>query len=300
MLLKYSILSTKTFTGVVFFITSLLIGIANDSITKHLGKSMNINQLVFMRFSFSIITLMPFIFITGIKKLKTTNLMLHITRGLLLFIAISLWSSSFQHLPLTTVTVISFTMPLYILFLSAIFLKEIIKINRLLATVLGFIGILLVINPESTRAYSALTFLLLASVCFATLDIINKKYVSTEPPLSVMFYSALITTLLGGLNVYSDLEALKYSEILLLFILGSGTNLTLYFLLQAFKHADASFLSPFRYLELVFSFLAGYFLFNEHISLKMFIGCGAIVMSLIWVTYYEHLSDRGNTPIKEA
>jgi S-adenosylmethionine uptake transporter len=273
--------------GIVWFTASLFIGIVNDSITKYLGRSLSIHQIVFMRFLFSFITLTPVILITGINQLKTNNIKLHIIRGGLLFIAISLWSASFQYVPITTVTAIGFTMPLYILILSAVFLKERVSINRLLATIVGFIGVFLVLNPESTNAYFALTFLVLASLCFASLDIINKKYISTESTLSMMFYSALITTTLGWINITSELKYLEYTELTLLFMLGSGANLLLYCLLQAFKYVDASFLSPFRYLELVFSILSSYFLFNELISLNVLFGAFVIIISVVWVTYNE-------------
>lgn len=279
--------NNTVFLGIVWFVLSLFIGIANDSITKYLSKNISINQIVFMRFLFSFITLIPVVLITGINQLKTNNIKLHITRGLLLFIAVSLWSASFKYIPITTVTAIGFTMPLYVLILSAIFLKERVGINRLLATVVGFIGVFLVLRPETTGAYFALIFLTLAALFFASLDIINKKYISTESTLSMMFYSALITTTLGGVNVISELKSLGYIQFVLLFLLGSGANLLLYCLLQAFKYVDASFLSPFRYLELVFSIIFGYVLFNEVVSLNVLVGAVVIIFSVIFVTYNE-------------
>lgn len=286
--------NNTVFLGIVWFVLSLFIGIANDSITKYLSKNISINQIVFMRFLFSFITLIPAVLLTGVNQLKTNYVKLHIIRGLLLFIAVSLWSASFKYIPITTVTAIGFTMPLYVLILSAIFLKERVGMNRLLATVVGFIGVFLVLRPETTDAYFALIFLTLAALFFASLDIINKKYISTESTLSMMFYSALITTTLGGVNVISELKSLGYIQFVLLFLLGSGANLLLYCLLQAFKYVDASFLSPFRYLELVFSIMFGYVLFHEVVSLNVLLGAVVIIFSVIFVTYNERYKNTQN------
>lgn len=288
--------SMSLFLSISWFVLSLLVGVMNDSIIKHLSVDFEITQLVFIRCLLSAITLLPIIFYTGVSKLKTKYLFVHIVRSILLFGAIILWSISLKYIPIMIVTAVGFTMPLYVLILSRFFLKEKFNIPRIIATIIGFLGVIYILplNQPAPYSYSALIFLFVACLCFASLDIINKKFISSESILSMMFYSALITTFLGGLGTSFSFKMPSLYDLLLLFLLGGGANLLLYFLLRAFQGADASFLSPFRYMELIFSTFVGYCFFKEAISLRILLGGAVILFATIFVTYFELADSRKN------
>lgn len=72
-----------------------------------------------------------------------------------------------------------------------------------------------------------------------------------------------------------------------MFCLGAGANLLLYFLLKAFQYSDASFLAPFRYIELIFSTLIGWGVFQENISFRILLGASIILTGSIINTFYE-------------
>ena len=78
--------------GVTWFILSLLSSVVNDTISKCLGLHLQSFEIIFFRFLFSTITLIPFIFYYGIGVCKTSRISIQITRGALLFCGMTLWT----------------------------------------------------------------------------------------------------------------------------------------------------------------------------------------------------------------
>ena len=162
-------------------------------------------QVAFLRFMFSVITLLPFMLYYGKKSFKTERPSLHIIRGSLLFIGITLWCYGLRVVPLASATVINFTIPFFVLFLASIFLKEKVGLMRWLATIFGFVGIYIVLDPNSASFHLHSLILLVSALMFASLDVINKKYVIKETMLSMLFYSAIVPSIQCKLQNFQPL-----------------------------------------------------------------------------------------------
>jgi S-adenosylmethionine uptake transporter len=275
------------YKGISWFILSLVVSVLNDTISKYLGNRLHSLEVSFFRFLFSTITLIPFIIYYGRKSLTTSRPLLHIARGVLLFAGITLWIFGLNIVPISVVTLLSFTIPLFVLILALFFLKENVGWQRWLATIIGFLGIILVLNPGHVNFKPASLLLLLSTVSFAILDILNKKFVIKESTLSMLFFSALATTVLAFFPTLYVWKMPTVKEILLLFILGGGANLILLFILKAFACIDASAVAPFRYFELILSSMVGYFIFSEIPSSNIYIGALLIVPSTFFIIFYE-------------
>ncbi len=281
--------------GILWFLMSLLVSNINDVISKYLGSNLHPIQITFMRFLFGTLILIPFMAYSGRQSFTTSRPLLHFLRGVFLFGGIALWNYGLTIAPITVVTLISFTIPLFVLILAKLFLKENVGYARSVATLVGFIGVTIVLflQPSSSTSNifrglnSQALILLISALLFASLDIINKKYVIKETMLSMLFYSALVTTLLGAFpasKVWVDPTPIQYG---LLFALGCGANLILYFLLKAFALVDASGVAPFRYFELVVSALTGFLFFTEIPTFATIIGSAIIIPSTLYIAQYE-------------
>ena len=273
--------------GVGWFILSLLISNANDVVSKHLGSNLHPLQITFMRFFFGSLVLIPFMLHYGRASFATSRLGLHALRGLLLLGGIALWCYGLTLVPIAVVTVLNFTIPLFTLILAIFFLHERVGWSRWVATIGGFVGVLVVLEPQNTSFQPQALLLLLAAVMFAMLDVINKKYVVKETMLSMLFYVALATMFFGAIPAWLVRESMTAQQVILLFFLGCGANLILYCLLKAFACADVSALAPFRYIELVFSALSGYLLFAEIPTRYTLIGAAVIIPCTLFVVCYD-------------
>lgn len=126
---------------------------------------------------------------------------------------------------------------------------------------MGFVGVIAILSPDSTN-YKVLIFVF-SSISFAALDIINKKFIIQESIICVLFYSALITTILALPFALSNWKSPDIYQFILLLILGFSSNLILFFLLKAFLLVDATALAPYRYFEIVISAFLAYGVFEE-------------------------------------
>ena len=150
---------------------------------------------------------------------------------------------------------------MFVLVLAVFFLDEKITLLRWFSTIIGFVGVIIILRPSSAN-YEVLIFIF-SSISFAALDIINKKFVVKESIISVLFYSALITTILASPLALSNWKAPGLFQMQLLLILGCSSNLILFFLLKAFSLLDATALAPYRYFELAISTFFAYVALEE-------------------------------------
>lgn len=269
--------------GIAWFILSLVISNLNDVIAKYVGSDLHFAQTTFCRCFFGMLSLLPFMIYGGIKSFKTPRPIMHVIRGSLLYFGIAIWILGLNLVPIATATIMTFTIPLFILIMAPIFLGEKVSARLWIATLVGFVGVIIVFNPSHDTFQPISLILLLSSLMFATLDIINKKYVVKESMLSMLFYSAVVTSVLGFYPAYMFWQDITTHQLVLLAILGAGSNLILYCLLKAFSFVQASAVAPYRYLELVLSAFVGFVVFSEIPAMATYIGTLIIVPCTLYV-----------------
>ncbi|WP_353274102.1 DMT family transporter [Wolbachia endosymbiont (group A) of Ennomos erosarius] len=273
--------------GVTWFILSLLSSVVNDTISKCLGLHLQSFEIIFFRFLFSTITLIPFVFYYGIGVCKTSRTSIQITRGALLFCGMTLWTYGLTVFPIVTATIISFSIPLFVILLAIPLLNENIIWQRWIVTVIGFVGIAITTKAYSEDFNPEILIFIVSALIFAILDILNKKLVIRESVISMLFYSALTTTIFSTppLLFYWHMPSLL--ELVLLLILGISSNLILFFMLKAFALTDATALAPYRYIELIISAIVTYVIFNELPDKSALYGTLILIPSTLFIAYSE-------------
>lgn len=280
--------------GVFWFILSLISSAINDVIAKYLVSDLTSYQITFFRFLFGSITLVPFIFAYGIGTIKTSRPFVHFMRGLLLFLGMSGWVYGLKLSTVTTATVVSFTVPIFVLVLGFFFLKENVIWQRWFVTILVFLGLIFTLDLYEGFFNPKILIFILATIAFASLDIINKKFIVKESMISMLFYSALITAVLAFPFALEDWKMPNYHQTALLFALGGGANLILFFILKAFATVDATALAPYRYIELLISATMSYLVFSEQISVNTIYGALIIIPSTLFIIYSEKWNIKNN------
>lgn len=280
---------------------SCMVSNMNDILTKLAGSRIPGAEVAFFRFLFGALVLLPFMMALGSSSFKTQHPKAHMTRAILLFLAIAPWCYGLAQLPLTLATTISFTTPFFILPLAKIFLKENVGIHRWIATLLGFVGIFISLHPEGGALNPIALLLVGSTVMFASLDIINKKLVTgNEGMLPMLFYSAIGTAFLSAIPTYFIWIAPDLNELFFLLLLGAGGNLILFCLLKAFAATDVSALQPFRYAELLVSAAFGFVIFNELPTMNTLMGAAIIVPATFYIAYIETHKQMKLKGLKEA
>lgn len=284
--------------GIFWMILVCIISNMNDVLIKHVGGRLSGAEVAFFRFLFSTLWLLPFMLARGKGSFQTKYPKVHFVRSLLLVLAVAPWCYGVASLPLTLATTLAFTTPFFILPLAKIFLKEHVGWQRCAATIVGFVGILVSVNFTGA-AFNPMALALVAStVMFATLDIINKKLLTEdESLLSMLFFSALGTAVLGFIPALLTWETPTLQEMGFLALLGGGGSLILFFLLKAYAATEVSALQPFKYFELVLSAIFGFVIFQEFPTTSTLLGAAIIIPATLYIVFFETRQQRKRTDL---
>jgi drug/metabolite transporter (DMT)-like permease len=256
---------------------------------KLLSRNYGTFQVVFLRYLFATLLLIPCMLACGKHTFKTRHEVVHSIRAIMLTLGIALYCLALNKLPLTTVITVNFTIPTFTLVLSYVFLKE--KINRaqLIATLGGFIGILVTAEPVNTAFASyAVILLVFAAILFAGLDVINKKFVVEEGVLTMLFYTAIVALILAATPAWMCWREVSPFDWALFGILGIGADLLLYCILKAFQRVGVSTVAPFRYIEFLLSAVVGFLFFGEIPTPGTLLGACIIIPSTLYVILAEN------------
>ena len=265
--------------AVSWFLFASFLCCSNDLIVKNLVENIHFWQLGFCRFFISLIQLAAYIVSSKNHNIEWKHRGLHCVRGLLLLTATAIWFYGLQYCQLSTATIISFTIPIFTLLLGQWFLKEIVNTNKLLATGLGLVGILIAIEATSFNINVSACLLIIATLFYAILDIINKKLVSDVSSLNMLFHSALWGTLFSVIPAVIFWQPLHLTDIAPLLILGGSANLILYCILKAYALEEATYLAPLHYFEIIFSLSFDWLLLNLYPSNHALLGGFLIIAS---------------------
>ncbi|CAE8682161.1 unnamed protein product [Polarella glacialis] len=274
-------------TGIAWYLSHFVVSIGNDAIMKYLGNDLPAFQVVFLRFTAAALILLPVLLVKGKEAFKSANLFMHAVRGALLALGIGLWCRGLNTMPFASCVVINNVMPFFKMLFAMVILGEKVGKERWLASLGGFIGCIIVFNPTAATFQPESLLLLVSAMCFAMLDIFNKKYQATETITSMLFYGSLSTAAISGFKAIPTWVPVTTAQYGLIALLGVGANMLLFCLLRAFNYVEASATCPYRYTEFVLSAIAGFLFFAERPSPTTLLGSCIILPSVVYCAMVE-------------
>ena len=250
---------------------------------KLIGIEYNAVQITFARAIVVLILLMPFIYkLGGLNFLKTKKPFLHFFRGLAGLIGNVLFFLAFQRLPVADVTVISQAVPIFSCILAIIFLGETIGWRRWTAITIGFLGVIIAINPSVNIAVASL-YALGGTLMWSTTIIFLRLLGSTEHPVKTVFYFMLVSVLITSIFQPFLWKEPSFEVILLFIGIGIAAFLTQLLMTYALQKAPASIVSPFNYTGIVWAIIFDYIIWNAHPMFATIFGGIIITISGIYI-----------------
>jgi len=250
-----------------------------DLIVKYLNN-VPFGQVLFMRFFFGMI---PILFLIPKNKIftfyKTKRPILHMWRAFCGMVAICALFVALRNLPLADVISLTFTGPLFVTIMSVIFLSEKVGIRRWFAVAIGFIGMLFIVRPAFEEMNFYYVFPVIFSLGFANVAISIRSLSKTEPNYLIAFYFSILSLLVGLSTIVNGWIWPTLYEAFLFALLGLAGGIANLLLTQSYRLADASLVTPIKYLSLVVAIVAGYFIFAEIPKVMTLFGAGLIVVS---------------------
>lgn len=250
---------------------------------KLIGIEYNAVQITFARAIVVLILLMPFIYkLGGLNFLKTKKPFLHFFRGLAGLIGNVMFFLAFQRLPVADVTVISQAVPIFSCILAIIFLGETIGWRRWTAITIGFLGVIIAINPSVNIAVASL-YALGGTLMWSTTIIFLRLLGSTEHPVKTVFYFMLVSVLITSIFQPFLWNEPSFEVILLFIGIGIAAFLTQLLMTYALQKAPASIVSPFNYTGIVWAIIFDYIIWNAHPMFATIFGGIIITISGIYI-----------------
>ena len=256
---------------------------------KATGDHIPLFQVVFFRNFFALLPLIFFIYFLKLNLRSINNYKLHIARAFIGVTAMSLFFVSIRYVPLVEMQTISYSSVFFISILSIFFLGEKIGYRRIIAILIGFIGVLIILKPSAELFSNYSVLPLIASLFLSMAVIVLKKILLTNNNiLSVWVFTILCTII--SLFFYND-NWVWPNNLDLSFMIASGILgfIAQICLTKSFQLADASILAPIDFTSVIWSFSLGYIFFGELISSDVLIGGIIIISSVSYIFYRERV-----------
>ncbi|MCH8916805.1 MAG: DMT family transporter [Proteobacteria bacterium] len=247
------------------------------SLVKHLGQNLPALQILFVRSLAGLLVILPVVWRAGFGILKTDRFGLHTIRGMVGFIGNVCFFFALINLAIADTVAIQFSRPLIMVVAAALFLGEVVGFRRAAATAVGFAGIIMIARPFG-EGVDPWVLAALGGAVFGTLVVVAVKLLSrTEPTLVIMFYYALFTTLFSLIPALFVWQAPSSTQWALLLLTGTLSIVGQGMFTHGIGLGETSFVMPFDYLRIVYSFIFGMVLFAEVPGYWSFAGAAVII-----------------------
>jgi drug/metabolite transporter (DMT)-like permease len=254
---------------------------------KFLSSDLHGFVITFWRNFWGLFFMLPWLFRQGLGELSWPRIRMFTLRSTLSLVSMLFGFTSLSYLTLASATALSFTAPLFATILAALVLGETVRRRRWTATLVGFIGVLIVLRP-GVSGLGFGEFLALTGAFLTALVIIVVKQMSrTEPSNAIVAYMVLLLTpmsLACALPFWSWPQAGDWP-----FVIGMGLAGTIGHVCwtRAISLCDASVVVPFDYVRLIFTIVIGILVFAEQPDMFTLIGSGIIVLAGIYIARRE-------------
>jgi len=282
----------------------LMFGIGN-ALIKEASETLPSVEVVFLRSFFSVSYMVAFLlFSRNLKWLKSHNYPMQITRGVVGFFGLWTLFLSFKMLPMPEATVFTFLSTFVITALSAPILKEKVSMQRWIAVVIGFCGVLLVAQPSGDVTIFGAAIALTSAVIEAFIMLMARLLKKDKPITSVFYHTsiiALIALLFGvisnftGSIYFGDLPIIEEWKmptgynILTTAALGLVSCLGHNSIVYAYSIAPAVVVAPMLYTLIIWGAVFGYIFWGETVSTMLIVAVPLIVGSGIYIVRREKI-----------
>jgi drug/metabolite transporter (DMT)-like permease len=263
-----------------------------DVIAKYLGDiGVPVVQIVWARMFFGTFLTLPIVVGQfGWKPVLTPDSAgIQVIRSLLLLGSTGLYFWSLKYLPVADALAIFFVQALAVTLLSPFMLGEHVGLRRWLATIVGFIGTLIIIRPGFQTFNLGILLALGSGFATAVYMLLTRKIAGRAPALLTTLHTNAAGMVIVSIAVLFVWQAPTPTEWGLFVLLAAIATLGHYMIVRAFDYAEASTLAPFSYTEIIMAVIGGWWFFGDFPDFWTFLGVGILIASAVYMSYRERL-----------
>lgn len=274
--------------GALWMLASSITFTVMTMLIKFLGDDYPATLQTFYRQVFGVLVMVPIILRNPRRTFHTTRVGILLFRSLAGTVAMILSFYAYQKMPLADANALSFTRTLWLVPLAAFVLKEPVGPRRIAATLVGFVGALLMLQPAAQGELGVPAAAALASSLLFALTVTGMKVMTRDHTVTtLMAWSAVLGFVIAippALFVWRWPTAFDLALLASMGILGTVTQACY---IKGMTEGDAAAMAPVDYTRLVFAIILGYLWFADIPNALTMTGAGIVIASTLYITIRE-------------
>ncbi|WP_366657136.1 DMT family transporter [Fodinicurvata sp. EGI_FJ10296] len=273
--------------GIALVLIGMFLFSANDALGKWLVTTYSVGQVLLIRSAAALVALLPFIWLWGRPAIVSRDRPgIQALRVLFSTAEVFCFYSAVYFLPLADVMTFWLAAPIYVAALSPMLLGESVGWRRWTGIIVGFIGVIIVLNPSSATLTLPALISVVGSLTFA-LMMLTGRMLRRTPDTALVFWQTMGALIAGAvLAPWGWVQPTDFDWMLLgcLGIIAMGAHVLIN---RSLKLADAATIAPFQYTLLPWAVIFGYFFFGDIPRWNMLIGAAVIVGAGLYIYFRE-------------
>lgn len=280
--------------GIGLMVVAMLALPIMDAAAKYMSARIPTLQLVWARFFFHTLLLIPIaLWHHPVRGLLPQRAGLQTVRALMILCATALFFRAVALMPLADALAVFFIYPFIITAFAPWVLGDRVGVWRWTATIIGFIGALVIIQPGFATLTHGVLFAIGAGFSYSFYALSTRKLAGIDPPLVTLFFTGLIGLVVTSVLLPFAWVVPQAGDWMLMAVMGLVSAAGHYCVIRASESAPAPLLAPLAYVEIISATLLGYFIFADLPDRMTWIGIAIIVASGIVIAWREKVRGIG-------
>lgn len=279
--------------GIYLKLGALVLFCTMDAMVKALGSTYDAFQLMLFR---SAIAMAPVAIIIsrsgGLNSVRPNRPWLQTLRIIVAFGSTLGFFYVFPRMPLVDAYAMSFAAPLFMVALSVPMLGEPVGWRRWTAVVVGFLGVLIMLDPWGMEFHAMSLVVLGATFCYALSTVMMRLLSRHDSDVVALFWLSLATSaasLVGAVPAWVWPTPIDWVWLIVMGLLGGIAQILN---TRAWRLAPTAVLAPFDYTSIVLAVLFGYLWFKEEPSWTVWFGLPLVIGSGLYILHRERIRAR--------
>jgi len=266
----------------------------NDAMVKEIARNHPVGEVIFIRGLFTTLLIGSVVFALGygsqLKRVWTRPVLL---RSICDGISTACFVIALVHMKLADLAAVLQVSPLILAAFSVLFFGETVGWRRWTAIMVGFAGVLMVVQPAAAGFNWFALVALFATSLHASRDLITRRIDRAIPTLLVTLSNAVIITLTAGaFEVAQGWQPVPLDQLLYLLLASALLSGGYWLVIECMRHGELSVVAPFRYIAIVWALLLGYLVWGDIPNLLAMAGIVLLVGSGLYILHRERLRAR--------
>lgn len=259
-----------------------------DAMAKYLSRDLPAIEITWLRFTVFVLIMLPIV-LRSPRAMRSSRPGIQVLRGVAMLTSSIFFIFALRYLPIAEATSTAFVAPIFVTGLSILFLGEKVGARRWAATIVGLIGVLVIVRPGTAAFQPAALLPILSALGWAGGLVLTRRITGHDSAVTTMAFSALVGFLILSAIVPLVWVNPGWRELGIGCAIGVSSTIGHWIVVRAFRYADASVLAPFSYSQLLWVTILGFLIFGELPDLWTLGGAAIIISSGVYTAHRERV-----------